>query len=960
MKKVAYIFLSLTFCICTVLITKAENTNTPTKKQKSTKSLSINPWEDMGPDNISGRTNCILVDKNNHSKIYAGSAGGGLWVSTSSGAVWERVTSIPHLAISSIVQTDDGTIFVGTGEGLNPNFTSPGVLYNFGVFGYASNFGMKGGGIYKSVNDSFVQLPATKEWEEINDLVYNTTTKTLYAATDYGLQVSTDKGNTWTVAKTSTDQELYLIGVDLAIGSDNSVIYVERNRTNNAGIAYISDGKNTNNFEELDLPSESGSIAVAFAPSDPNYIYASIAKASGEFLGIYQSTNKGKDFRTIVPGGSILIDVFNNAGDYCNSIAVFPTNPKRILVGGNPYLWEGIEISQDNFFSFNSKFQLSGVQSIYFNPYDTNTIFVGCNNGNLKIIYEGENFTGLNFYNKNYATTQYTTVSFSNDDKVLGGTRESGCLYITKEENTKKSAIQLTSGFASQTALSMINTNALFYTTSYGSCYRQASILSEPEEIKDWFNVELMLGGTNNEYTKWSYTALKKACRSSQYISPILMWESIHDPYSTDTVVFVADKDYKTGDEICVRSSINNYPIWETAPRALTKGEKIKFTDYVQNRLFVGGGGYISSGLIGAPVFMTKNALNFITPPVWYRVFFTGDTTEQVTNMCISEDGNHLFVSTYSSSSTYHNIYRISGFNLAKDSMTLSYGKPSSSGIVNLNPNCLLDVTKVYSTNSYITSITLDPQNADVLIMTIGGNNLEPHIYASTNATTDTLLDFNSNSKEGTGLPSGKTPIYTALVEMSNSNLVFVGTEKGIYATENFSDANPTWAPVNSGIDVEIPVFMLKQQTKNYHDETAIIYGDDTTDITYIYFKGVKNMGYIYAATHGRGIYKNTTYYKPVSITEHKKSNKPYILNIYPNPANDNASINYTLNKPANNLKLSVYDITGRMILSNDLGSRYKGDNTESIDLKSLPNGIYILRLQGNDQIFNGKIVITK
>ncbi|HOS16146.1 MAG TPA: hypothetical protein PKX15_03885, partial [Bacteroidales bacterium] len=257
--------------------------------------MSLNPWEEMGPDNISGRTNCILVDKNNHSKIYAGSAGGGLWVSTSNGAVWERITSIPQLAISSIVQTDDGTIFVGTGEGLNPNFTSPGVLYNIGVYGHAANFGMKGNGIYKSVNDSFVQLPATNEWEEINDLAYNSTTKTLYAATDYGLQVSKDNGNTWTIAKTSSNQELYLVGVDLAIASDNSVIYVQRNRTNNAGIAYISDGKNTNNFEELDLPSESGSITVAFAPSDPNYIYASIANTMGEFLGIYQSKNKGKD-----------------------------------------------------------------------------------------------------------------------------------------------------------------------------------------------------------------------------------------------------------------------------------------------------------------------------------------------------------------------------------------------------------------------------------------------------------------------------------------------------------------------------------------------------------------------------------------------------------------------------------------------------------------------------------------
>ena len=104
--------------MCTVLVSKAENTNTPTKKQKNTKSLTINPWEEMGPDNMGGRTNCILVDKNNSTKVYAGSAGGGLWVSTSSGAVWKQITSIPELAISSIVQSNDGEVLWVPAKGL--------------------------------------------------------------------------------------------------------------------------------------------------------------------------------------------------------------------------------------------------------------------------------------------------------------------------------------------------------------------------------------------------------------------------------------------------------------------------------------------------------------------------------------------------------------------------------------------------------------------------------------------------------------------------------------------------------------------------------------------------------------------------------------------------------------------------------------------------------------------------
>ena len=35
--------------------------------------------------------------------------------------------------------------------------------------------------------------------------------------------------------------------------------------------------------------------------------------------------------------------------------------------------------------------------------------------------------------------------------------------------------------------------NAIFYTTTYGTCYRQASLSSDPEEVKDWYDKELML-----------------------------------------------------------------------------------------------------------------------------------------------------------------------------------------------------------------------------------------------------------------------------------------------------------------------------------------------------------------------------------------------------------------------------------------------------------------------------------
>ena len=46
-------------------------------------SASVLEWEEMGPDNVGGRTRAVLIDKDNPSRIYAGSVSGGLWISES-------------------------------------------------------------------------------------------------------------------------------------------------------------------------------------------------------------------------------------------------------------------------------------------------------------------------------------------------------------------------------------------------------------------------------------------------------------------------------------------------------------------------------------------------------------------------------------------------------------------------------------------------------------------------------------------------------------------------------------------------------------------------------------------------------------------------------------------------------------------------------------------------------------
>ena len=99
------------------------------------------PWYTIGPNNEAGRSRAALFDlaDNEDNRIIAGGVSGGLWENTDitdPGVAWTRVTGVPgNLAVSVIIQdpTDTNVMYVGTGE----SYTTGDVA---------------GNGIYKSIN----------------------------------------------------------------------------------------------------------------------------------------------------------------------------------------------------------------------------------------------------------------------------------------------------------------------------------------------------------------------------------------------------------------------------------------------------------------------------------------------------------------------------------------------------------------------------------------------------------------------------------------------------------------------------------------------------------------------------------------------------------------------------------------------------------------------------------------
>ena len=76
----------------------------------------------VGPAGMSGRITAIDVVNDSPDVMYAGSASGGVWKSTSGGIKWEPIfndQTTASIGAIAIQQSNPSVIWVGTGEG-NP------------------------------------------------------------------------------------------------------------------------------------------------------------------------------------------------------------------------------------------------------------------------------------------------------------------------------------------------------------------------------------------------------------------------------------------------------------------------------------------------------------------------------------------------------------------------------------------------------------------------------------------------------------------------------------------------------------------------------------------------------------------------------------------------------------------------------------------------------------------------
>ena len=903
---------------------------------KSTRSALGLVWEEMGPDNIGGRTRAIMFDRNNPNRMLAGGVSGGLWISDNGGESWrnyDKNDTLAGIGVVSFAQAANGDIYLGTGEYIIQQSAS-------GTTGGGDNV-MLGEGMWKSTDggNTFVHLPSTRpstdnstvDWSYVKHLAaHPTDPNIIYAGTHRGLKKTTDGGQTWT----SISPPAAVVINDIAIDPDG-MLHVSA-----SGKYYRSES--LNDLDKLVAGTTLGNypstvttrLKIDIAPSDRNYIYIIGCNGAGQTNLLIRSTDRGVTWSSLT-NAVLPSTLFNPTGDqgwYDMEIAANPADKERVYVGGQLNMWEWTPasgwypITTGDFQSFlNPKAVHVDHHKILFHPNNPDWMYVGTDGGIYRTKNARVNYPDIptwQMLNKNYNTVQFYSVSAGIDGSVMGGTQDNRTIYMNFKGNTLMTgAGVIISGDGGFSDIAKTNPNALFFATQFGHLRRSSN------------------GGLSNS----AYFDLRidtdqdgEPDCGAQFVTPFRLWEEM----AKDSLNLKYYQNLTTNDTVYPHLILDNdtFFVVQKAPGTSNKDtiyrKDLRRTHFGEGRMYVA---------TDCALWLATDALNFGTTPTWFRI---SNAINNASYIEPSPQGDVVYVGTRNG-----RVYRVDGLRKAD----LRYIDVNNTPTVPLDDVFNVDsvgikITLIGTFNGrYVTSVAVDKKNPNHVVVALGNYGNTDYVFRTTSASTDSFgvgSVGNFKSIQGSGatkLPA--LPVYSAVIDYYNPNNVIVGTELGVYATQNAGGTNAQWTVENTG-KTFTPNFMMRQEMiDNINKECYVLY----------------------IGTHGRGIWRSTTLTPSTCNTQvpilgvenPNKDVKSNTVEIYPNPVNYEATISIKAAK-AGNAYLQIYDIMGRKVKEKYLGFLSTGTEHFKINVSDLPNGNYIFTIQTDEGIVGKKIIVTK
>ncbi len=290
------------------------------------KNSSIIRWKERGPVNVPGRVRGIVVAPDNQDKWYAGTVGGGLWVTKDAGTTWENLTDykIPNLSTSTVAisPNDPKTIYLGTGEPFN----------NLDAIG--------GVGVLKSTNEgrSWEYLNNTRDFGGIGRLAINPEDENnLIVASSNGIYVTTDGGITW--------QNTYTGGNVQDLNADPTDFNVLYGGVNSVGVIKSEDGGLTWEliFDKDDYNAGHQRFELDVSPANPKRVFISVYTPSNDESSattavntdFYFTNDSGATFALLgFDGEPAAGNLITGQGWYDNIIMAHPFNEDIFYAGG--------------------------------------------------------------------------------------------------------------------------------------------------------------------------------------------------------------------------------------------------------------------------------------------------------------------------------------------------------------------------------------------------------------------------------------------------------------------------------------------------------------------------------------------------------------------------------------------------------------------------------------------------